>query len=68
MFVSSLSHRVFLGVSGAGIGVAAAVGLALLADPQAQVCPWLYVCAESCTGSTLDFETPDTAFTLVVWL
>ena len=37
MFLPNLGNRVFLGVSGAGIGVA--VGLGLLADPQAQVCP-----------------------------
>ena len=36
MFLPSLSYRAFLGVSGAGIGVA--VGLALLADSRAQVC------------------------------
>lgn len=37
MFLPSLSNRVSLGVSGAGIGVA--IGLSLLADSQAQVCP-----------------------------
>ena len=37
MFLPSLGNRLFLGVSGAGIGVA--VGLGLHADSQAQVCP-----------------------------
>lgn len=41
MFLPSLSHRVFLSVSGAGVGMA--VGLTLLANSQAQVCPQLFV-------------------------